>query len=104
METTKETIESACEFVARKEPWRVFEPASCKIVAGDYTVAQAAMPAIATRIVRAVNAHGALVAACKLALGQLDGVKALSGVHASSLRADIEIIRAALALAQGGAK
>jgi hypothetical protein len=42
----------------------------------------------------------ALLKACKLALGQLEGAKPLSGVHASSLRADISIVREAIALAQ----
>ena len=38
-----------------------------------------------------------LAQACKLAMGQLEGLKPQGGVHASSLRADKEIIRAAIA-------
>lgn len=43
-----------------------------------------------------------LLAACKLALGQLQDSKPLSGVHASSLRADIEIVKAAIANVERG--
>ena len=41
-----------------------------------------------------------LLNACKIALGQLEDSKPLSGVHVSSLRADIDIIKAAIALVQ----
>lgn len=51
-------------------------------------------------IIRAVNAHNELLQACKFALGQLEGCKPLSGVHAGSLKADIEIIKAAIAKAE----
>lgn len=37
-----------------------------------------------------------MLRAFKIALGQLEGCKPLSGVHASSLRADIEIVRSAI--------
>jgi len=44
-----------------------------------------------------------LLHALRLALGQLEGCKPLSGVHASSLRADLQIVRAAIARAEGRA-
>lgn len=54
-------------------------------------------------IVRACNSHDAMVAALRLAIGQLDGMNPHGGVHASSLAADLRICREALALAEGRA-
>lgn len=54
------------------------------------------------------HANAALIAAApemlhalELALGQLVGSKALSGTHASSLQADIEIVKSVIAKARG---
>ena len=49
---------------------------------------------------RLLAAAPQLLAACKIALGQLEGSKPLSGVHQSSLCADIQIIREAIAEAE----
>jgi len=43
-----------------------------------------------------------LLAALKIAFGQLEGVKPKGGVHASSLRADLEIVSAAISNAERG--
>jgi len=48
-----------------------------------------------------VDAAPRMLTALKIALGQLEGVKSLSGVHSSSLAADIAIIKAAIAQATG---
>lgn len=48
-----------------------------------------------------LNSHQALLAACKIALQQLEGAKSKSGVHASSLAADIWIMREAISKAEG---
>ncbi len=50
-------------------------------------------------IVQAVNEYEALCAvaeACKFLLGQVEGIKPKSGVHVSSLKADIEIAKSSL--------
>jgi hypothetical protein len=55
-------------------------------------------------IVSAANLIAAapeLLQACKFALQQLEGSKPKSGVHASSLLADIEIVKSAIAKAEG---
>jgi len=52
--------------------------------------------AAARRESEAYRICGELLSAAKIALGQLENSKPLSGVHASSLRSDIEIIRSAI--------
>lgn len=85
-------------------PWRVNED-TC-VIAGHadapFAVAQVYMGSDANA--RLIAAAPDLLRALELALGQLEGSKPLSGVHASSLRADIEIARAAIAKAKGGAQ
>jgi len=50
---------------------------------------------------RLIAAAPELLEACKLALGQLEGVNPTSGVHSSSLSADIRIIKEAISKAEG---
>jgi hypothetical protein len=58
--------------------------------------AEAAISAAESRVLAAIRKSAELRRACTLALGQLEGCKPLSGTHASSLRADIKIIKSAL--------
>lgn len=108
METTKET---------KAGQWHVkpLNPYQAQILDGDGKrvafVGEFGMnlptqaEAIADSIVRAVNAHGALVAACEETLAELEkyGFGGQSGAYGTG-RVCAALLRAALALAQGGAK
>lgn len=50
---------------------------------------------------RLIAAAPELLRACQLAIGQLEGSKPRSGFHAASLKADIEIVKSAIAKAKG---